>query len=196
LELPLSYKAFFSNLKGFEFRYTDKAYYTLVLAFFEMIDKNIIKIINATNKQYYITKPESKIENLFSLYRLMLRPLQNKQAKMELSKYVYRIGVYGYYLTNTFSKNSIKKVIYKELSEKNMLHKKGFWPFTSYKLKHHLEDEINKIDFEDEKNKFISRINQKLNLNVDELEKITSTVHSNLLTSLNTVRPAILQLGK
>jgi hypothetical protein len=196
LELPLSYKAYFSNLKGFEFRYIDKAYYILFFAFLEMLDLNIIIIRNESDNKLFVIKSKQNIEVLFSLYKLLLRPLENNQPIMELQKYIYRIGIYGYYSTNTFSKHSIKKVILKESFIKDILLKKGFWPFISYKLKYQLANDINQIDFEEEKNKYILKINHKLNFKTDELEIFINTVHSNLLISLDTVRPAITLVGK
>lgn len=195
MELPLSYKVFFSNLKGFEFRYTEKQYYVLLFAFFEMISNNIIRVEIPSNNQFIInTNKRNNIE--FSLYKLLLRPLENNQNRMELEKYIFRIGIYGYYSTNTFSEYSIKKVIHKEFLEKGFLVKKGIWPFISHKLKYPMEEDINQINFENEKKNYISKINKKLNLNKEELENIINTIHSNLSISLDTIRPAITLVGK
>jgi nucleoid DNA-binding protein len=59
-----------------------------------------------------------------------------------------------------------------------------------------MEEDINKINFVFEKNKFISKIKDKLNLNKEELENIINIVHTNLLISLDTIRPAISLIGK
>ena len=195
MELPLSYKAFFSNLKGFEFRYTEKQYYVLLFAFFEMISDNIISLEIQSDNQFLISSTNQNNISFF-LYKLLLRPLEYNQNSMELEKYIYRIGIYGYSWTNTFSEYSIKKIIHKEFLGKGFLVKKGIWPFSSYKLEYQMEEDINKINFVIEKNKFISKIKDKLNLNKEELENIINIVHTNLLISLDTIRPAISLIGK
>jgi hypothetical protein len=192
MDIPLSYKTFFSKLKGFEFRYTDKQYYVLLFAFFEMIIDNIIRLEIKSGCRFIISSIEQN--NVpYSLYKLLLRPLENNQNKMELEKYIYRIGIYGYYSTNTFSKYSLQKVIHKEFIKKGYLVKKGIWPFIFYKKNFQVEEEIN---FETEKNRGISKINKKLNLNKEELEHIINSVHSNLLISLDTIQTAITLIGK
>jgi hypothetical protein len=195
LELPLSYNSFISNLKGFEFRYIEKQYYILFFAVLEMLNEKIIKIESESQNEFIVTSNTQNKDNLFTLYQLLLRPFNNNK-KIELKKYIYRIGIYGYYMTNIFSEHSIKKVIRKELLKKDLLVKKGIWPFISYNQRNKMQDDFDKINLENEKNKFISKINSKLNFNKEELEMIINTIHSNLLISLDTIRPAITLIGK
>ena len=195
MELPLSYKAFISNLKGFEFRYIEKQYYILFFAFLEMINENIIKIENESKNKFIVISNKQINDKLLSLYQLLLRPF-NSNKTIELKKYIYRIGIYGNYTSNSFSGHSIKKVISKELLKKDFLVKQGIWPFISYNQGYQMGNDFDKINFENEKKMFISKIKDKLNLNKEELENIINIVHTNLLISLDTIRPAISAIGK
>ena len=120
MSLPLSHIAFLKGISEMDFRNNNTSFEVLSIGFYELVQNRVVNFVEVDSD--FIVSQNKTTNNKF--YTLLLRPLG--KGELTLKKYVVRIGIYGYYLSNVFSKNSIKKILLNELKRMKILSIKNF----------------------------------------------------------------------
>ena len=192
MEIPLSYQAFLINHNNIEFRYPEFSAAVLLFGFYELLLNDIL-ILELDDNNFFVSSKNNTDNNF---YNLLLRPLKIKEDKMLLNKFITRIGIYGYYLSNIFSKHSIKKVLRSELLHKNLLKSKRKLFFKKFYVVDEAKFILNNFDYKNDRENLEYSLKSKLGLNEKLFSKFIEITNIELNRAVNSIGWGINSLGK